>query len=80
MALVKAGNRHAIGEANASSNAAFDTIHNPGEECELEGIYKCVGCGKEITLAKGKTFPAQNHDQHTSDKGLIRWKLFVYAE
>jgi len=80
MALVKAGNRHAIGEANASSNAAFDAIYNPGDNCANEGIYKCAGCGKEITLAKDKTFPPQNHHQHTPAQGTIRWKLFVYAQ
>lgn len=80
MALVRNGNKEQVKEANIESNPAFDKIHKPGEKCEYEGIYKCVGCNKEVTIAGGKTIPPQNHHQHTSAQGDIRWKLFVFAQ
>lgn len=80
MALVRNGNRVKVSEANTESNVAFDKVHSPGEKCEHEGIYKCVGCGKEATIAGGKTIPPQNHHQHTQQQGNIRWQLFVYAQ
>ncbi|WP_235029011.1 hypothetical protein, partial [Mycoplasmoides pneumoniae] len=52
----------------------------PGDTCTYEGIYKCTGCGKEVTIAGGKTLPPQNHHQHSPGQGDIRWQLFVYAE
>lgn len=80
MALVKNGNKSKISEAGAEHNAVFDKEHKPGETCDYEGIYKCSGCGKEATIAGGKTIPPQNHHQHNQTQGPIRWKLFVYAE
>ncbi len=80
MALVKNGNKNEVDEADAKYNAVFDKVHSPGETCEHEGIYKCVGCHKEVTIAGGKTIPPQNHHQHTAQQGTIRWKLFVYAQ
>jgi len=80
MALVKNGNKNKILEADSKYNAVFEKEHKPGETCEYEGIYKCAGCGKEATIAGGKTIPPQNHHQHSQDQGSIRWKLFVYAQ
>ncbi|GAB3238110.1 hypothetical protein GCM10027295_34210 [Pseudaeromonas pectinilytica] len=47
MALVRSGNKAQVQEANP----AFDKIHKPGEKCDYEGIYKCVGCNKEGLFA-----------------------------
>lgn len=80
MALVKNGTKDQVKEASKDSNNAFDEQYNPGDTCKHEGIYKCKGCGKEITLAKDKTFPPQNHHQHSQQQGSIRWNLFVYAQ
>jgi len=80
MALVKSGNKKDIFEADSKFNPVFNTEYKPGEKCEYEGIYRCVGCGKEATIAGGKTIPPQNHHQHSSAQGNIRWQLFVYAQ
>ena len=80
MALVKSGSRNKVLEADSQYNFVFDTEYKPGEKCEYEGIYKCVGCGKEATIAGGKTIPPQNHHQHSQVQGSIRWQLFVYAQ
>jgi hypothetical protein len=63
MALVRSGNKSKIFEAD-TKNSVFDTEYKPGETCEYEGIYKCTGCGKEVTSQAGKQLP-QNHHQHT---------------
>ncbi|EMC4384912.1 TPA: protein L [Enterobacter hormaechei] len=80
MALVRSGRKSNIFEADTKFNSVFDTEYKPGETCEYEGIYKCTGCGKEVTIAGGKTIPPQNHHQHTPAQGNIRWQLFVYAQ
>lgn len=80
MALVRSGNKNNIFEADTKYNNVFDVVYKPGDKCEYEGIYRCVGCNKEVTIAGGKTIPPQNHHQHSSAQGSIRWKLFVYAQ
>ena len=72
MALVRSGNKSKIFEADTKFNSVFDTEYKPGETC--------TGCGKEVTIAGGKTIPPQNHHQHTPAQGNIRWQLFVYAQ
>lgn len=63
-----------------SSSDAFDKIFKPGETPEHSGIYRCEGCTKEIVAEHGRSFPSQNHQQHTSVQGSIRWRLIVFAQ
>ena len=63
-----------------SNGADFDKLHEPGEEAPYAGIYRCTGCGREISIAEGKTLPPQNHHQHSTSQGKIRWQLIVYAD
>lgn len=58
-------------------DVAFDKIHDPGVEASKPGIYRCEGCGKEIAIASGHKLPPQNHHQHTSAQGKVRWQLIV---
>ncbi len=67
------------GYVGKSSDAAFDKEHKPGEIPPHSGIYRCTGCGREIVAENSRTFPPQNHHQHTASQGLIRWKMIVYA-
>ena len=60
-----------------SSDPAFDGLHNPGTATPHSGIYRCEGCGHEIVSETGKSFPPQNHHQHTGSQGTIRWRLIV---
>ena len=62
------------------SDTQFDIEHNPGAPTPYSAIYKCMGCGREIVSEEAKPFPPQNHHQHTSSQGTIRWKMIVYAE
>jgi len=59
---------------------AFTVDHSPGQEPPYSGIYRCMGCGREIVAEESRTFPPQNHHQHTSAQGSIRWRLIVYAD
>jgi hypothetical protein len=52
-------------------------IYGPGDDVPVSGIYRCVGCNKEITSNSPDCFPPQNHHQHTTAQGTIRWKLNV---
>jgi hypothetical protein len=56
---------------------AFDEIHEPGALTPHSGIYRCEGCGHEITSIQNNPLPPQNHHQHTMSQGRIRWRLIV---
>lgn len=60
-----------------STHAAFDQIHEPGTSVPYSGIYRCEGCGREVTSNYGDPLPPQNHHQHTYQQGRIRWRLVV---
>ena len=74
MALYKYGQH-----LQTSSDVAFDTKHSPGASAPHPGIYRCVGCGDEIGIAKTHTLPPQNHHQH-KNATKIEWQLLVYAQ
>jgi hypothetical protein len=63
-----------------SSSNAYDSEHNPGSLTPHSGIYRCMGCGREIVSETGRPLPAQNHPQHTPQQGAIRWRLIVYSD
>jgi len=61
-------------------NAIFDEEHPPGDLAPRAGIYRCLGCGREITAAEDATLPQSEHHTHTPREGLPRWKLIVFAD
>jgi hypothetical protein len=61
-------------------SSEFDLEHKPGQMPRFSGVYICVGCGREIVAEESKLLPPQNHHQHSSNQGAIRWKLIVYAD
>lgn len=63
-----------------SNGDAYDSVYGPGAKVPHSGIYRCQGCGREIAANKSDPFPPQNHHQHTSTQGTIRWRLAVYAD
>ncbi len=75
MALYKQGNR-----LTQSQDAAFDKTYSPGTKAPHPGIYRCTSCGDEIAIAGDHTLPPQNHRQHNSTNGDIKWQLLVYPE
>lgn len=73
MALYKYGNR-----LTQSQDNAFETKHTPGTAAPHPGIYRCTSCGDEIAIAGGHTLPPQNHRQHSTADGPVKWQLLVY--
>lgn len=67
-------------DVEASESKAFDNVYSPGEAAPYSGIYRCAGCGREVTSEEGQPLPPQNHHQHTASQGAIRWRLTVYAD
>jgi hypothetical protein len=65
-------------EKNESSE--FDYEHAPGSATPHSGIYRCLGCGRELVSEQYKPFPPQNHHQHAPAQGHIRWRLVAYAD
>jgi hypothetical protein len=55
----------------------FDKLYPPGSRIGWSGIYRCDGCGRESVHTIDKPLPPQNHHQHTSNQGAIRWRLIV---
>ena len=60
-----------------SNEGAFDAEHSPGAPTPHSGIYRCLGCGHEVTSVRAHTLPPQNHHQHTTAQGHVRWRLIV---
>lgn len=63
-----------------NNSDAFDTIYNPGAQPAHSGIYRCMGCGREVVAEQSRQLPPQNHHQHTAAQGSVRWKMIVYAD
>ena len=62
------------------ASEAFDGEHPPGYAAPFSGIYRCLGCGKEVASNQQQPLPPQNHHQHSPQQGSIRWRLVVYAD
>ena len=60
-----------------SQHANFDKLYAPGHTAIDAGIYRCAGCGDEISIAGGHILPPQNHHQHSREQGDIAWQLIV---
>jgi hypothetical protein len=63
-----------------NNHAAFDAIHSPGTVPPYSGIYRCLGCGREVVAEQSRQLPPQNHHQHSPARGQVRWRLIVYAD
>ncbi len=62
------------------NDEVFDGARSPGTAAPLSGIYRCLGCGREVTSEEDNPLPPQNHHQHTQGQGRILWRLAVYAD
>jgi hypothetical protein len=59
------------------NTAEFDAIHEPGVATPYSGIYRCEGCGLSVTSVHPHPLPPQNHHQHSTAQGRVRWRLVV---
>ncbi|HEV7620990.1 MAG TPA: hypothetical protein VGO09_04620 [Flavisolibacter sp.] len=60
-----------------NTHAAFDGTYYPGTITLNSGIYRCEGCGHEITSILNQPLPPQNHHIHSPGQGQIQWRLIV---
>lgn len=60
-------------------SAVWDTLHPIASIVPVSGIYRCEGCGDEITSNKDDRFPPQNKHQHTNQK-KVEWRLIVETQ
>ena len=65
---------------STSTSDAFDKTYSPGVAAPYSGIYRCMGCGREVASNESQPLPPQNHHQHTASQGLISWRMVVYAD
>ena len=72
MALYKYSN--VLAQMNSDE---FDKLYDPGTRGSWSGIYRCAGCGREIVHTTDHPLPPQNHHQHDTAQGKIRWRLVV---
>jgi hypothetical protein len=63
-----------------NDDTAFDKDHAPGQIPPRSGIYRCMGCGREIVAEERRQFPPQNHHEHVPSQGSVRWRMIVYAD
>lgn len=63
-----------------SEREHWTASYTAGNTVPFSGIYKCLGCNKEITSNKGDPFPPQNKHQHTALQGKVSWKLIVRTD
>lgn len=61
-------------------SAAYDATYHPETPAPHAGIYRCIGCGREIGIADGHELPPQNHHQHPPGSPPILWRLTVNAD
>ncbi|WP_406235530.1 protein L [Isoptericola jiangsuensis] len=67
---------HSILQIDTPSQG-WSRVYGPAEKVELSGIYRCLGCGLEVTCNKGDPFPPQPKHSHSDAQGDIRWKLNI---
>jgi len=58
-----------------SENIHWQKTYKISDKVPVSGIYRCVGCGDEITSNAGDPFPPQNTKQHPCSPSTIKWKL-----
>jgi hypothetical protein len=63
---------------DTEANLYFDTDHQPGERAPVAGIYRCIGCGREIGTAANHTLPTQHLAGPESHP--VRWRLVAFAD
>ncbi len=61
----------------ASSDDVFDAVSRPDNLAPRSGIYRCLGCGREVTSEENNPLPPQSHHQHQPHQGHIQWQMIV---
>lgn len=54
--------------------------YEPGEQAPVTGIYRCVGCTREIAANAGDVFPSHDQNALCGAKTQDLWQLNVRAQ
>lgn len=60
-----------------SADALYDKPLLAGAPAPRSGIYRCDGCGLEITALSPNPLPPEEHHPHVASQKKVRWKLIV---
>lgn len=60
------------------SDPRFDKTFRADETVDFAGIYKCVGCNREIAV--DYRFPSEEQHPHSESEGEVLWKLIVWVQ
>jgi len=60
--------------------SAFEKEYRVGLAPDHSGIFRCVGCGREVVAEKRRKIPTQNDHQHLPSQGPIVWRMIVSTE
>ncbi len=63
-----------------TNDIVFDKVYHPGAVPDRSGVFRCMGCQREVVGEHSRQLPPQNHHQHTPAQGDVRWKMVVYAD
>ncbi|WP_081489877.1 protein L [Pseudomonas sp. R62] len=80
MALVTPDTRSYVKNTTTPKNKHWTHIYGIGTDVPVSGIYRCTGCGDEITSNKGDIFPPQNKTQHECQNKAVMWELVVMTQ
>ncbi len=82
MALFTQDTRQYLSETPTTllGSMLWNTVHPIGSTVPTSGIYRCEGCGDEITSNRGTQFPPQNNHQHPGASTTIGWRLIVETQ
>jgi hypothetical protein len=58
---------------------AFEADQPPGGPAAKAGIYRCIGCGREVVAERGAALPSQSHHAHERGQSEMKWRLAVAA-
>ncbi|MCO8166829.1 protein L [Pseudomonas sp. 21LCFQ02] len=80
MALVTDSTRRFIKATSQPGNEHWNTLYEIGDKVPVSGIYRCQGCGHEITSNARDPFPPQNKHQHSDGAVEVLWQLIVMTQ
>lgn len=69
-----------VGGALLGGAPEWNNAYGIGATVPASGIYRCTGCGDEITSNKDDKFPPQNRHQHVNQAVPVQWQLIVKTQ
>ncbi|MFF7710224.1 hypothetical protein [Pseudomonas sp. NPDC007930] len=76
MALHLGASAGFLGEAMPGLVAGdlWEALYAPGDAAPAHGVYRCEGCGEEVTCARSAPLPAREQHAHYGP-WRVQWRL-----